>query len=124
MFDAVQPLISQPIVEFCLRTPSYIFGAGGVDRALEREAFRDVLPEEVYRRHLKGFINHHLTHDIAENANALCEFLSEGRLVASGLVERKRVLDLFDGSTAVSAASLEPILSLLAAEAWVTTWQT
>ena len=40
--DAIHPFISQPLVEFSLRTPAFMFGDGGEDRALERRAFGDL----------------------------------------------------------------------------------
>lgn len=122
-FDAVQPLISQPIVEFCLRTPAYLFGHEGIDRSLERSAFADLAPDRILRRHLKGFINHHLTEDLTANAATLLEFLIEGNLVSNGLVGRTSIEALFGAEEAIPARSLEPILSLLAAEAWVATWK-
>lgn len=122
-FDAVQPLISQPIVEFCLRTPAYIFGHQGIDRSLERSAFADLAPDRILRRYLKGFINHHLTEDLTANAATLLEFLVEGNLVSNGIVARSSIEALFATEEAIPARSLEPILSLLAAEAWVTTWK-
>lgn len=122
-FAAVQPLISQPILDLCLRTPAYVFCEGGVDRALERAAFEPVLPPEIVRRFEKGFINHHLTHDLSGSSGNVRDFLLEGNIVAEGLVAPNVVKSLFDGAELLPAGSLAPIMSLLAAEVWVTSWR-
>jgi asparagine synthase (glutamine-hydrolysing) len=46
----VSPLISQPLAEIALRSPSYLHCKSGQDRAVAREAFADVLPPEILRR--------------------------------------------------------------------------
>lgn len=122
-FRAVQPLVSQPIVEFCLETPAHIFCAGGVDRALERTAFGDLIPPEIARRFEKGFVNHQLTHELSEISDALLEFLSEGHIVAQGLVSPAAIQTLFGDEELLPAENLAPVMSLLAAEAWVAAWR-
>jgi asparagine synthase (glutamine-hydrolysing) len=42
------PLFSQPLVELCLRIPLYTLLQGDKDRALERAAFQDCVPEGHY----------------------------------------------------------------------------
>lgn len=48
------PLLAQPVVEACLRAPSWMWIAGGENRAVARRAFADVLPAAVLRRRSKG----------------------------------------------------------------------
>src|SRR3546814_4383064 len=48
-FASVHPLMSQPIIEVALATPSWAVCEGGVDRARARQAFAADLPDAVIR---------------------------------------------------------------------------
>lgn len=48
--EHVNPLLSQPIVELCLRIPTYLQVYGGYDRALARRAFMNEVPREIIMR--------------------------------------------------------------------------
>ncbi|MGH8260947.1 MAG: asparagine synthase-related protein, partial [Steroidobacteraceae bacterium] len=48
------PLLSQPIIEQCLRIPTYRLLQGGRHRSLAREAFADFVPSEILGRESKG----------------------------------------------------------------------
>jgi asparagine synthase (glutamine-hydrolysing) len=122
-FASVQPLISQPLVEFSLSLPAYQFTDGGTDRSLERRAFSDLLPPEVATRLQKGFINHHLTDDIVANVRTLRAFVLDGQLVSNGVVSRPRAETLFSETEVGQARSLAAILNLLAAESWLASWR-
>ncbi|PZU68658.1 asparagine synthase C-terminal domain-containing protein [Sphingobium sp.] len=50
----VSPLLSQPVLETCLRIPSWLWCSGGVNRALVREAFANDLPHKIMQRRWKG----------------------------------------------------------------------
>ncbi len=52
--SVIHPLLSQPIVELCLRLPTWMWGIGGRDRALARFAFANDLPPVVASRRSKG----------------------------------------------------------------------
>lgn len=122
-YDAVHPFISQPLVEFALRTPAYMFTHDGVDRSLERAAFGDILPPEITRRMNKGFINHQLTHDLANESARLREFVLDGHLVSERIVDRARTEALLSPDSLVQGNGVGAILNVLAAEAWVRPWQ-
>jgi asparagine synthase (glutamine-hydrolysing) len=42
--ERVRPLVSQPVIELCLRIPTYVLAADGIDRALVRRAFVGKVP--------------------------------------------------------------------------------
>ena len=44
------PLLSQPLIETCLRIPVHLLATEGWDRAVARRAFSTDLPAEVYQR--------------------------------------------------------------------------
>lgn len=122
-YDAVHPFISQPIVEFALRTPAYLFNQDGIDRSLERAAFGDILPPEIRRRTNKGFVNHQLTHDLANESARLRKFILDGHLVSERIIDRARTEALLSPESLVQGNGVGAILNVLAAEAWVRPWQ-
>jgi asparagine synthase (glutamine-hydrolysing) len=121
--DAIHPLVSQPIVEFALQTPAYMFSRNGIDRALEREAFVDVLPSAIARRMHKGFINHQLLSDMSADAAFLRSFLLEGCVISQTGVDRGQVEYLLSDEHLVLGRRLDRLMSLIAAEAWATAWR-
>lgn len=122
-YDAVHPFISQPLVEFALRTPAYMFTQDGIDRSLERAAFADIVPSEIRRRMNKGFINHKLTHDLANESARLREFILDGHLVSEGIVDRARTEAALSPESLLQGNGVGAMLNVLAAEAWVRPWQ-
>lgn len=120
--DAIQPLMSQPILELALRTPAYLFTHGGIDRAIERTAFADLLPDEVVQRTHKGFVNHQLTGALSGHIGTLKEFLLDGHLVSHGVVGRELIERSFAPEQLARPGYLATALDLIAVEAWLTTW--
>jgi asparagine synthase (glutamine-hydrolysing) len=86
--DEVHPFIAQPVLEACLRTPSYMFVAGGVARGLQRAAFADVLPPEILERRTKGATTSHSIRTLSRNLAYLRQRLLDGELVREGLLDR------------------------------------
>jgi asparagine synthase (glutamine-hydrolysing) len=87
------PLLSQPLVEACLRMPSYLLIAGR-DRAIARKAFVSELPETIIKRTAKGRVDQYLRNILDSNLDFLREFLLDGVLVSKGLLDRD-TLDLY-----------------------------
>jgi len=119
------PLLSQPLVELCLRIPTYVLIAGGRDRALARRAFVSDLPEEIIRRQAKGRADQHARNIMDANLKFVREFLLDGALVRQGLLDRKN-LELYltrDRSPADFQYS-EILQAHLCTEAWLRAWLT
>lgn len=100
--DVVAPLLSQPVVEYCLSVPSWTWIEGGRDRAVARAAFARRLPPEVVWRRGKGRIESLATRAYLRQRPEIRELLLEGRLAAQGLLDRGAVeaylaRDLADG---------------------------
>lgn len=83
------PLLSQPLVEACLRIPSYTLIDSGQDRALARRAFANDLPPEIVRRRAKGRIDQHVRNLVDANLEFIRELLLDGLLVQRGLLNRQ-----------------------------------
>jgi asparagine synthase (glutamine-hydrolysing) len=85
------PLLSQPLIELCLRIPTYVLIKSGRDRAMARRAFASDLPEEIIRRRAKGRIDQHVRNIVDANIGFVREFLLDGILVREGLLDRKNL---------------------------------
>lgn len=91
------PLLAQPVVEACLRVPSFMWIAEGQNRAIARSAFASALPAEILTRRSKGnFVSYlggiyrrnrqhirelllggHMHEHRFLNSSALCHFLDQ-----------------------------------------------
>jgi asparagine synthase (glutamine-hydrolysing) len=81
-------LMSQPVMEACLRIPNYVWITGGRDRSIARRAFTDALPQAVVRRTQKGLADRYNRRMLDENAAFLREMLLDGLMVKGGLLDR------------------------------------
>jgi len=120
--ELIHPFLSEPIMELCLRIPTYLLMHGGWDRAMAREAFQSELPPEVRARPSKGSMNLWVREMIATNAQFVRELLLDGVLVREKIIDRKRLEDCFPGTTSRSPLSLGCFLDCVAAESWCRVW--
>jgi asparagine synthase (glutamine-hydrolysing) len=100
--DVVAPLLSQPVVEFCLSVPSWTWIEGGRDRAVARAAFAQHLPPEVVWRRGKGRLESVATASYLRQRGELGDLLLDGQLAVHGLLDRAGIAaylarDLADG---------------------------
>jgi asparagine synthase (glutamine-hydrolysing) len=122
--DMLHPLLSQPIAELALRTPTYVLGHGGLDRALERQTFADLIPDEVFRRIGKGGISHYQLQSMPKNADFLREFILNGRLLAHDFLDRAKTERMLSPNYPVHGGGIEHVYQLAVLEAWVSSWST
>ena len=118
----LHPLFSQPLVELCLRIPLYTLLQGGRDRALERAAFRDCVPEAIIRREQKGTVALTIMSKIRECLPFLRELVLDGVLVNERIIERAAVEPYLAGNRPTNDRVLWPLLSCIAAEVWARKW--
>lgn len=116
------PLQSQPLMEACLRVPSYELVRGGRHRALARDAFSDCLPKDVAQREDKGEISHFATELVRSNEAFICERLLEGILVREGLVDRPELESILVKHEPMRVEHYLPLLACLACELWAQNW--
>jgi asparagine synthase (glutamine-hydrolysing) len=122
--DAVFPLFCQPIVEFALQTPTYVLGNGGVDRAVERQAFRDVIPESVFRRTSKGGVAHTGMKQLGANMDFFRDLALGGELAARGWIDRTKAERMLKDEYVVSGRGAMFIYDIVVAETWLKQWRT
>jgi asparagine synthase (glutamine-hydrolysing) len=120
--DDHHPLFSQPLFELCLRIPIYTLLRGGIDRALERAAFRDCVPDLVIQRRNKGTITTGFMSKIRESLPFIRELLLGGVLVQERIVDRSYLERQLAGNRPMNPRALWPFLSCIAAEVWAQKW--
>lgn len=120
--DTVHPLISQPIIECCLRIPTYVLSRGGINRALARDAFKGVLPQEIATRTGKGGTTGYLNRLAVDNAQFLRDYLLGGMLVSAHVLKRKELEKQLSERVLVRGELLPDIFVAVRTEAWLRSW--
>lgn len=120
--EIVFPLLSQPIVELCLRIPTWLWIADGQNRAIARDAFASALPEAVVRRRSKGGLNAFVAAVFEDNVEGLRAQLIKGRLAQAGLLDISAVREVLANPALASGQALFRVLQLADVEAWARTW--
>lgn len=115
------PLLAQPVLEACLRVPTWMANAGGRNRAVARDAFRDKLPPEVFQRQSKGGLTGFMGQAFAANRAALVAQLERGWLANAELLDRHEIRATL-AKPAPDALEMARLLYLADVEAWARTW--
>lgn len=118
-FESCYPLLSQPIIECCLRIPSYILTVGGKDRGLTRMAFRNDLPAQVLRRESKGGIENYAQEIVDGNVKFVREVLLDGILVKEKLLNSTALEQALGESQAMIKTETINILRHVCTEVWL-----
>jgi asparagine synthase (glutamine-hydrolysing) len=117
------PLLSQPLVELCLRIPTYVLIKNGMDRATARRAFAQDLPPEIVKRRSKGRIDQHVRNILDANLDFVRDLLLNGRLVKEGLLDRRNLeLYLTRERSPADFQYAEILQEHLCIEAWLSRW--
>lgn len=119
----IQPLLSQPVVEFCLSVPSPILAIGPTDRPFARAAYADRLPSAILRRRWKGDLSVFFAQSMAQSLPFLRTFLLEGRLVAHGLIDPKRLEPILHRDELIWFDHSGELTIAVVIEAWVRHWE-
>ena len=120
--EIVNPLMSQPLVELCLQIPSYVHIRGGVDRAVARQAFVDILPPEIIDRTTKGGCIEHDKRLLARNLSFVREILGNGTLVRRKLVDPRRITAVLSDRPSRSKAISPDVMNVFNVEFWLRQW--
>ncbi len=121
--DHILPLLSQPLVELCLRIPTWVLIGGGVDRSIARRAFAAALPPLIVGRRGKGRADRHLRDVLDVNLPDVRERLLRGWLVRAGLLDRSALENyLAPGRSPRDFHYLSLLQHHLCTEAWLASW--
>lgn len=115
----LHPLISQPIVETCLRTSSWLWFEHGRDRSVARAAFREMLPRAVLNRRGKGTLQSMFVNAFAAQRNELRGLLARGRLAESGIIDVGAVTRFLDRVEQPRNGDYFRLLEVASAEQWL-----
>ena len=122
--DVIHPLLSQPVMEFCLGLTTTQLTQGGRDRVVAREAYRGRLPDLVIDRRSKGDLTAHYGRVIAASLGFLRPLLLEGCLVEAGLLDRRKLEATLTPEQLMLTRANSEILVAAVIESWVRWWQT
>ena len=120
--DEHHPMFSQPLIELCLRIPTYTLLRGGIDRALERAAFRECVPDSIIRRQNKGSVATAFMSKLRESLPFVRDLLLDGVLVREGIIVRSSLESYLAANRPMNPQALWPFLSCIAAEVWARKW--
>lgn len=115
----LHPLLAQPILETCLSIPSWLWIAGGRDRAVAREAFRGLVPDTILERRRKGSLESMLMKNYMSGRPLLERLLLEGRLTECGIINSAAVAAYLRQPSEPRDARYIRIVEIAAAEQWL-----
>ena len=117
--ELVKPLLSQPVIESCLATPTWLLALGGRGRGLVRRAFAGDIPREIATRQSKGGMEEHVAAILRRNLPFARSLLLDGQLVRRGLLDRNKVEAALTGRLSTSGGYVSEIHECIAVEAWL-----
>lgn len=120
--ETVHPLISQPLVELCLRLPAWLLNSGGVSRGLARRAFADTIPDSVRLRLTKGYASRYYGDSVSLHSEEIATALRDGALVNQGLIDPADLEAMLHGERFRTDPSGSMLLVYYGIEAWARTW--
>lgn len=113
------PLLSQPVMEACLRAPSWMWISGGKNRAVARSAFAQQLPWDVLERRSKGTFMNYVSAVFDRNRETIRLFLRNGCLQSRGLLDVRSLDLLLDNQRPSRNRSFMRVFALCMIENWV-----
>jgi Asparagine synthase (glutamine-hydrolyzing) len=113
------PLLSQPVMEACLRIPSWMWISGGQNRAVARSAFAARLPQDVLERRSKGTFMNYTFAVYRKNKVAIGRFLLDGHLCSRGLLDPHKLNRFLESPLPARDHSFMRIFDLCMIENWV-----
>lgn len=117
------PLMSQPLVEYCLGVPSWIWCSGGINRAPARAAFAADLPRDILARTSKAGPDSFIWQLFEKYRPIYRELLLDGLLLRHGLLDRAAVVRAFEIGSGSGDERIYRLLDLVEAENWARSWQ-
>lgn len=118
----IHPLIAQPLVELCLRIPTWLWVRGGHNRAVARHAFRTLLPAEVVDRRSKGRLEGMCLRAYVSQRAQIADLLLGGLLRQTGLLDPDSTEAYLERDAPPPDARYYRIMELVSAELWLRSW--
>lgn len=115
----LSPLMAQPIMEACLRIPTWHWVSGGLNRSAARAAFADSLPPSIVNRRSKGTPDSFAIELLDTHRAETLDYLLSGRLADQGILNRVAVEEALGRAAILRDVSFVDILRLVDSEAWI-----
>lgn len=116
------PLVSQPIIEECLKIASWLWFDKGHDRAVARSAFAPFLPAETIWRRSKGAPDCFVAELYEANQPTIRELLLGGELRRLGLLDSAALERALGEEGPVRGHNFLRLMQLTDAESWARCW--
>ena len=120
--ERIHAYLTQPIIEACLRVPTWTLTYGGVERGLARKAFRSDLPQDILRRFSKSTPEEYYNDIYHHNIDFIREYLLDGIMVQERILLRDKVETALSGSDIQQKVIKFQLLFYLGTEAWLRGW--
>lgn len=115
----IYPLLSQPVMEACLRQPTWLWYEDGMNRAIVRRAYAHKLPARIAQRASKGGFTNLVRSLYLGNLATIRAMLLDGELCARGILDRRAL----EASLAVTPGAGDHlyvrIMRFVDVEAWL-----
>ncbi len=118
----ILPLLSQPIVEFCLSVPTWRWCRKGQNRYPVRNGFRCQLPASILSRRVKGGPNSFAFEIIDNNRRKLRDHFLGGALRDQGLLDVAALEEALGFEGKIRAPDHVYLSTLGEAESWARLW--
>lgn len=118
----IHPLLTQPIVETCLRIPSWLWVTGGQNRAVARAAFADALAPEVRTRRGKGRLESICLPLYCAERRTWRDLLLGGWLAQNRIIDADAVDGFLGNDATPSDDRYFRIFELISIERWARGW--
>jgi asparagine synthase (glutamine-hydrolysing) len=120
--NVIHPLIAQPLLELCLRIPTWLWLSGGRDRAIARQAFNGLLPESVLQRRTKGSLQSLFHRSFHRLSGEIRDLLLTGELRKLGILDADAVEEAFRSRANDEFVQLR-LTEMTALELWLQSWR-
>ena len=112
------PLLSQPLVECCLRIPTWLWIGRGRNRLIARRAMERDLPRKIAWRISKGGLGQFQLRMMRARRPLIREMLMDGRLSEVGILNRAEIESQLSDDMSFRSNDVGRILRLCDVEAW------
>ncbi len=119
----LSPLMAQPVIETCLRVPSWLWLDQGRNRAAARHGFADRLPPEIAWRRSKGTPDSFLIDLFETHRATIRALLLEGVLASLDLLDTAALAPVVDDRRPVTGYDFVRVMRLVDIEVWARAMQ-
>lgn len=116
------PLLSQPLVEYALKIPTYRTALDGYNRYFFRKAISNLTDSKVIWRRGKGQVSSTYLKGLINEFDAIKSLLLNGKMLKQNIIKREWLDDQFQQIRHGKAEKLLPLLRTICCELWLKQW--